>query len=137
MAEVADLAPVDEIGERAEGLIDVGVGVRAVDLVEVDPIRVQAPQGVLDAADDAPPGSASAAGVLAHREADLGREHDIVPPAPGECLADDLLGLAGGVDVGGVDEVDTCVQGGVDDADRLVVVGLAPGAEHHRAEAQL
>ena len=56
---------------------------------------------------------------------------------PFERLADDLLGLAGGVDVGGVDEVDPGVERRVDDADRVVVVGVAPGAEHHRAEAQL
>jgi hypothetical protein len=54
-----------------------------------------------------------------------------------ERLADDLLGFAGGVDVGGVDEVDAGVERAVDDADRVVVVGVAPGAEHHRAEAEL
>jgi hypothetical protein len=32
MPEVADLAGGDEVGERGEGLIDVGVGVGAVDL---------------------------------------------------------------------------------------------------------
>jgi hypothetical protein len=66
----------------------------------------------------------------------LGGEHHVLAAAL-EGLADDLLGLAGGVDVGGVDEVDPGVERGVDDADRLVVVGLTPGAEHHRAEAQL
>ena len=29
------------------------------------------------------------------------------------------------------------IEGAVDDANRVVVVGVAPGAEHHRAEAQL
>src|SRR4029079_7920318 len=48
-----------------------------------------------------------------------------------------LLGLAGAVDVGGVDEVDAGVEGRVDDPDRLVVVRVAPGAKHHRAEAKL
>jgi hypothetical protein len=52
-------------------------------------------------------------------------------------LADDLLGLAGGVDVGAVDEVDAGLESAVDDADRVVVVGVAPSAEHHRAEAEL
>jgi hypothetical protein len=45
--------------------------------------------------------------------------------------------LAGRVDVGSVDEVDAGVERSVDDPDRLVVVGIAPGAEHHRAEAEL
>jgi hypothetical protein len=42
----------------------------------------------------------------------------------GQRLAHDLLGLAEGVDVGRVDEVDAGVERRVDDADRLVVVGL-------------
>ena len=75
-------------------------------------------------------------GVLAHRHAELGGQHDVVAAAL-ERLADDLLRLAGRVDVGGVDEVDAGVQRAVDDADRVVVVGVAPGAEHHRAEAEL
>jgi hypothetical protein len=41
------------------------------------------------------------------------------------------------VDVGGVDEVDPGVERAVDDADALVVVFVAPVAEHHRAEAEL
>ncbi len=36
MTEVADLALVDEVTERAQRLVDVGVGVGAVDLIEVD-----------------------------------------------------------------------------------------------------
>jgi hypothetical protein len=44
--------------------------------------------------------------------------------------------LAGGVDVGGVDEVDPGVEGPVDDGDAVVVVPVAELAEHHGAEAQ-
>jgi hypothetical protein len=76
-------------------------------------------------------------GVVAHRAVELGGEDDVVAPPAGQCLGDDLLGLALGVDVGGVDDVDPGVQRAVDDPDALVVVGVAPGAEHHRAEAQL
>jgi hypothetical protein len=36
-----------------------------------------------------------------------------------------------------VDEVDANVRRSVDDADRLIVIGVAQGAEYHRAEAQL
>src|SRR4051812_49461113 len=66
----------------------------------------------------------------------LGGEDDVVPPSAGQRLADDLLGLALRVDVGGVDEVDAGVESGVDDPDRVVVVVIAPLAEHHRAEAE-
>jgi hypothetical protein len=64
------------------------------------------------------------------------REHDVVT-SPGEGLADDDLGLAGGVDVCGVDERDAGVERAVDDPDALVVVLGAPLAEHHGAQAQL
>ena len=50
-------------------------------------------------------------------------------------LADDVLRLA--VRVGGVDEVDSGVESAVDDPRAILVVGVAAGAEHHRAEAQL
>jgi hypothetical protein len=74
-------------------------------------------------------------GSLAHAAVDLGREHDVVAPVL-QRLADDLLGLAARVHVGGVDEVDPRVEGAVDDLDRVVVVRVAPAAEHHGAEAQ-
>jgi hypothetical protein len=47
-ARVADLALPDEVGQRAEGLLDVGVGLGAVDLVEVDVVGAEAPQRALD-----------------------------------------------------------------------------------------
>jgi hypothetical protein len=43
-ADVADLALLDEVGERAERLVDVGVRDGAVHLVEVDPVGAQAPE---------------------------------------------------------------------------------------------
>jgi hypothetical protein len=135
-ADVADLALVHEVAERRQGLLDVGVGARPVDLVEIDPVGAQPPQRVLDLADDPAPRAALLVGIRAHRAVEFRGEDDVVAAA-GERLADDLLGLALRVDVGGVDEGDPGVQRGVDDADRLVVVGVAPGAEHHRAEAQL
>jgi hypothetical protein len=127
---------VDEVGERAERLVEVGVRVRAVDLVEVDVVGAEPAQRVLDLGDDPAPRDPAPVRILTHRAEHLGGEHDVVATAF-ERLADDLLGLTGGVDVGGVDEVDAGVEGAVDDADRVVVIGIAPGAEHHRAEAEL
>ena len=51
-ADGADLALADEVGQRAERLLDVGLRVGAVELVEVDPVGAQAPQRVLDGLDD-------------------------------------------------------------------------------------
>jgi hypothetical protein len=38
---VADLALMDEIAEPAEGFVEVGVGIWAVDLVEVNPVGLR------------------------------------------------------------------------------------------------
>jgi hypothetical protein len=108
-----------------------------VDLVQVDPVGAQPPQRLLDLAHDPTARGAAAVGILAHRSPHLGREHDVIAPAARQCLADDDLGLALRVDVGGVDEVDPRVQRAMNDPDAFVVVLVAPVAEHHRAEAQL
>ena len=100
------------------------VGVRSVDLVQVDVVGLQAAQRVLDRGHDPAPRGALLIGIVAHRAAELRREDHAVA-APLERLADDLLGVA--VGVGGVDEVDPRVQRFVDDADRVVVVGVADG----------
>jgi hypothetical protein len=128
---------VHEVGQCPEGFLDVGVGARSVDLVEVDPVGLEAAQRVLDLADDPSPGAPLLVGFLAHRHVELGGEDDVVAAAASEGFADDLLGLALGVDVSGIDEVDSGVERGVDDANRLVVVRVTPGPEHHRPEAQL
>ena len=77
----------------------------------------QAPQAVLDLPDDPAARVAALVRVVAHRAVDLRREHDVVAPAAGERLADDLLRLAARVDVGGVDEVDAGVERAMDDPD--------------------
>jgi len=107
-----------------------------VDLVEVDPPGTEPPERVLDLLDDPSARVAAVVGVGAHWHRHLCCQHHVVATVR-EGLADDLLRFAGRIDVGGVDEVDAGIQGAVDDADAVVVVGVAPGAEHHRAEAQL
>ena len=103
-------------------------------LVQVDPVGTQAAQAVLDRGEDPPPRVAAAVAALAHLEVHLGRQHHLVPAAA-QRFADDLLGLAGRVHVGGVDDVDAALQRGVDDPYAVVVVGVADGAEHHGSEA--
>ncbi len=135
-ADVADLALVHEVGQRAEGLLDVGGRAGAVHLVQVDVVGAETAQRVLDRAEDPATGPAADVRVVGvHRHEELGREDHLVA-SPLQRLADDLLRDAGGVHVGGVDEVDARVQSAVDDPDRVFAVVVAPGAEHHRAEAQ-
>jgi hypothetical protein len=40
-SDVANLARVNQVRERAERLVDVARGIRTVDLIEVDPVRAQ------------------------------------------------------------------------------------------------
>ena len=127
---------MDQIAERGERLVDVARGIGPVDLVEVDPVGAEAPEAVLDGADDPAAGVAARVAIGSHRRMELGGQDHVVA-ASGERLGDDLLGLARRVDVGGVDEVHPCVERGVDDANALVVVGVAPGPEHHRSETEL
>ena len=83
--------------------------VEAVDLVEVDPVGAEAAQAGFALLDDPAARVAELVRAVAHRAVHLGREHDLVAAAF-ERLADDLLGLAARVDVGGVDEVDAGVE---------------------------
>src|SRR5207237_6042849 len=63
VTDIADLAGVDKVGEGAEGLVDVGVRVVAVDLVKVDPVGPQPPQRIIDLAHDPAPRVAAVVGI--------------------------------------------------------------------------
>ena len=104
-------------------------------LIEVDVIGSQTSERVLDRAHDPLARTAAVVGLVVHRHEELRGQDDIVAAAL-ERLADDLFGCATGVDVGRVDKVDACVERMVDDADRVGTIVIAPGPEHHRAQAQ-
>src|SRR5215203_228528 len=74
--------------------------------------------------------------VLVHHTVHLGRQHDGVALAvPPQRLTDSLLAGAGAVDVRRVEEVDTPVDGAVDDIRR--VLRVRPSPEHHAPQADL
>ena len=141
-AEDSDLALPLQIGECPEGLLDVGAWVRAVHLIQVDPVGLQPPQTVLDLTDDPAPRVAALVRVTAftrphtHLTVDLGGQDDVVAPSAGQRLTNDRLRFALGVDVSCVDEVDAGIQRSMDDLDRNIMIGLTPGAEHHGAETE-
>jgi len=120
---------VDQVGQRGERLLDAGGGVGPVDLIEVDVIGLEAAQRVLGRGHDPAPRGSLVVGIVTYRAAESGRQHNAVAAAL-ERFAHDHFGLA--VRVGGVDHVDPRVQRFADDADRVVVVGVADG----RAECQ-
>ena len=57
-ADVAHLARADQVGQRAQRLVDGGLGVGAVDLVEVDAVGAEPLQARLAGLDDVQPGEA-------------------------------------------------------------------------------
>ncbi len=107
-ADVTDFALLDEGIESTKGLFDGGDGVVAVDLVEVDVVGLEAAQAGFDGVHDVASRSADIVAADAGAAIDLGGDDDVFA-RDGEIfegLADADFGLALGVDVGGVDEVD-------------------------------
>ena len=132
-APVADLAGAQQRVDRAQRLFQVHAVVVAVQVVDIDVVGGQPLQAGL--AGPHHPGARIPPFVwpVRHLVADLGGQHPVVAGGA-DRLADHRLGGAVGVDIGGVDEVDTRAMGMVDDALGLGGIGLV--TEHHRAQAQ-
>ena len=109
--------------------------VEAMDLIEVDPVGAQPAQTLLDLQHDVAARDTPIEHTARTRHEHLGCDHRLLAPSL-ECLADDLFRLPHAVAVGGVDEVDALVERAADDADAVVMVGIAPAAERHGAEAE-
>ena len=138
-ADVAHLIPADGVVERLQGLLDRRVVVPPMGLIEVDGIYPEPVEGVLEFLLDGLPGEPLCVGVVVvHRIEDLGGEHQPVAVVARERVADDALGLAPGVHVRRVEEVDPEVHRFVDDLLAFVLVEhpLAPvrTPEAHTAE---
>jgi hypothetical protein len=123
-ADVADLAMLDEGVEGTEGLFKGSNEVGAVDLVEVDVVGVEALEGGFDGVHDVAAGCAYVVAAGSGAAEGLGGNDDVFTGDVEvlERLAEHGLGLAVGVDVGGVDEVDAGVDGGLDEVIDLLLV---------------
>ncbi|CAM5663911.1 hypothetical protein SVIOM74S_09899 [Streptomyces violarus] len=105
--DVTDLAGLDDVVQGLHRLLDRGMRVEAVDLVEVDVVGAEPGEALVELAEDGLAGQSAAVGPGAHPAVHLRREHDLV--TAGEVAqgpADDLLAGAVGVDVRRVEEVD-------------------------------
>lgn len=101
--------------DHAERFLHRRIGIRTVQLIEIDVIGLQAAQAVLDRGEDVAPGETSVVRPVTCLAPHFRRQHDIVP-ATCQRLADDLLRAPPAVDVRRVDEVDPLVEGAMDDA---------------------
>ena len=137
-AEVAHLAGRDQLGHRADGLLDRdglvdAVLVVEVDVVDAEPLQRGVARGadVLGAAVDADPGAVGEPLV-----AELGGQLDLVAAA-GDRPADELLVGERAVHVGGVEEGHAEVERSVDGGEAGRLVGAAVELRHaHAAEAE-
>jgi hypothetical protein len=133
-AEGADLPCGNQVAQRGERFLDIGRGIGAVHLVEVDPVGLEASQAVLESPDDPPPRVPGAVRPLLEWEMELAGQDQLLT-AGAQQLTEDRLGFSGRIHVGGIDEVDSSLQRRVEDLTALVVVAVASEAEHHRSKA--
>ena len=108
-ADLAGLAGLADLGERLHRLLDRGLGIGAVALVEVDVVGLQPLERGVDLLVDLLAGEAAVG--LRHREEDLGGEDVGAAVEVLQDLAPRRLGGAAAVDVGGVEEVDAGLEG--------------------------
>jgi hypothetical protein len=136
-AYVMDIALVDQLGDRADGLLDRDVGVDPAEPVDVDVVRVESSQGVpervldrLRAAVDPEDLSAGCA-----QQAELDAQEHVLAVAAAQRLTQEQLVVARSVVVAGVEQADAGVESGVDRRDALGLVrGAVQGGHAHAAE---
>src|SRR6266581_5418758 len=135
--EIAHLALLDELGHRAHGVLDRGIGIHAMLIVEIDDLDAETAQARLAALPDVLglAVDAAIAPVLATDVAELGGEDHLVAPATdGTC--DQLLVASHPVHVGSIEKGDAELQRPLDCRNRLVFVAATVEIRHaHAAQA--
>ena len=137
-ADLADLALVAQFGQTSERLLGRRVRIGTVELEVVDVVGAQARQARLEATTDLRRVAAALAVGEAHRVSPLGGDHRLGPPAR-QRLAEELLGPAAPVALGGVEVGDSGVECRVDHRLRPVRVESHPevvAAEAHDRHLQ-
>jgi len=98
-------------------------------MVDVDVVGSQAFEGALNLLEDVVTGRAYVVLTRAKAEGGLGGDEDALAGKVFDGLTQNLFGETIGVDVGGVEEVDTSFDADVDELAGLCDVGLTPGFE--------
>ena len=110
-ADIERLAGAHDVVQRLERLLHRRQRIEAVDLVEVDVVRAEAPQRGVDRLHDVLARQALGVGARSHRPMHLGRDHHLRSLGVFlERAADDLLARALRIDVGGVEEIDALLE---------------------------
>ncbi len=140
-APVEDFALNDEIVHRAAGFGDGRGGIGAVAVVEVEVVNLEALEGVVAGFDEVFAREAGLVGLVVFPAEKGFAGNDVAAAAPAAFLEDVAhheLGLAVGVGLGVVEEIDARVVGGVEEFLGDGVADLFaegdPGAEGQRAD---
>jgi hypothetical protein len=138
-ADVADLAGLDELGQRLAGVGERGLVVRPMDLVEIDVVDAQGLQALVDALAQPGGGGVAQEVVALLAQAALGGDDQFVAVCAqlvAQRRGQQTLGGAPAVALGGVEEVDTKLAGAADGlVDALVLEGAPVAAQLPGAEA--
>ena len=105
-AVVQDLALVDQVAQRLQGLLHRRGRIEAVAVIQVDVIHAEILQAPLAVGQDVLAGQAVLVRARAGREEHLAGDHDLVARILLEHTAEEDLGVAARVGVGAVEEVD-------------------------------
>ena len=134
-AEVANLAGRDELGHRTDGVLDGRLGVRSVQVVQIDVVDAESLERCVAGLRHVRRRSVDAHPPVTEDVAELGGQHDLIAPV-GDGAADQPLVVGRAVDVGRVEEGDAELEGSMDGGDRLVLVGRAVGEVRHAHAAE-
>jgi hypothetical protein len=142
---VADLALGDELGQRTDGVLDRGLGVDPVLIVQVDAVGAQPLQGTLDGHTDVRRIAVEdpRAATEMRYEAELSRQYNLIA-AVLDGPADELLIAVRAIDLRGVEVSDAQVERAVNGANRfsiaagsdVVVAGHRHGAESNAGDVK-
>ncbi|CAH1673137.1 hypothetical protein CHELA40_13810 [Chelatococcus asaccharovorans] len=144
--DVAHVPVANQDVQRLQRLLDRRHVVKAVDLIEIDMLKLEALQACLDLIQKVDARGAGAVGSLANPPEGLGRNHDLVAGDAqiAQGLPRNLFRQAGGIDIRRIDEVDAGIKrcphefvgfGLLEPAHILPDAFAAP--EGHGAEAKL
>jgi hypothetical protein len=135
-ADIAYLSLANEIVQGRKRLVDRRFAVGLVDLIEIDPIGLQAFEAGLDGRKNITSGGARPGAGIVHLHCEFGRKHDVLAPQA-QYRAQLLLGAAAiAVDVGGVEKRDAEIECSVHDLARSLELKHAEivAAEAHERD---
>src|SRR5580700_432013 len=134
-SDVADFAAFDESVESRKSFFDRSKRVEAVYVVDVDVIDAEAAEALVAGLEKVMARGAEIVGAVAHGERGFrGDEHAIA--LAGDGFAEDFLGRAARVDVGGVKKIDAGFKTYVNKASGFGDVAAAPGFEEFGGAAK-